>query len=636
MSLFQNLYETYNTVKKDPVLSDSLYPMSHIPDSAHIEIIIDAHGNFKDAKAVSPDDREIVVPVTEKTRTSGCVPYPLCDTIQYVAGDFTEYFPSEKSYFEYEKGNGYLPLLKDWCSKEPHPKNIAVLAYVSKKSVIGDLVAKKILTCDAEKKLKWNGSKDNKLPEIKKLIIRWRVEIPMTYEDAVWKDETLFESWSNYDSAVERRKGLCIVIGEEMPILEQHSAEIRWRKDTAKIISANDSENFVFLGRFSESWQAAEISHEASLKAHSALRWLIRRKKQIYRPNTSDLTVVFWRRSGKELPIACCDTESFFSESERAEIIRSNDIGEIFANRFRMKLSGYKIDNVGSDKNIFVLGLDSASKGRLSMVYYRELAGSEFLERIEKWHSDFAWLQDYGGDLKFYGAPSPENIALAAYGTEAETKKEGVHIKIDEKLKSSTVKRLLPCIIDGRPLPLDLVDSAFKKIVNVLAWRRNEKGQKRQNWEKNLGIACALFKGSHKGGGYQMALETERDSRDYLFGRLLAVAERIERVELSILGENRDTNAERYMQRFSIHPCSTWRQIEVNLVPYEQRLRVSRTGFLINMKNLIDSICNMFKTDEFTNDNPLSGEFLLGYHCQRFAFKKDKEEENKDESQQEN
>ena len=28
----------------------------------------------------------------------------------------------------------------------------------------------------------------------------------------------------------------------------------------------------------------------------------------------------------------------------------------------------------------------------------------------------------------------------------------------------------------------------------------------------------------------------------------------------------------------------------------------------------------MFKGDDFTNDGKLSGEFLLGYHCQRAAL----------------
>ena len=114
-----------------------------------------------------------------------------------------------------------------------------------------------------------------------------------------------------------------------------------------------------------------------------------------------------------------------------------------------------------------------------------------------------------------------------------------------------------------------------------------------------------------------MALETERASRDYLYGRLLAVAERLESVALFVADEKRETNAARLMQRFAERPYSTWLQIEQALVPYKTRLQARRAGFLANMKNLLDEIHSMFKTEEYTNDTQLTGEFLLGYHCQR-------------------
>ena len=39
------------------------------------------------------------------------------------------------------------------------------------------------------------------------------------------------------------------------------------------------------------------------------------------------------------------------------------------------------------------------------------------------------------------------------------------------------------------------------------------------------------------------------------------------------------------------------------------------------MKNELDEIMNLFNHDEFTSDERLSGEFLLGYHLQRIALK---------------
>jgi len=118
-----------------------------------------------------------------------------------------------------------------------------------------------------------------------------------------------------------------------------------------------------------------------------------------------------------------------------------------------------------------------------------------------------------------------------------------------------------------------------------------------------------------------MALEQDRSSRDYLFGRLLAVAENIEGRALYLADEKRDTSVARLMQRFADHPCSTWRTIELSLAPSKTRLRSRSPGFLVNMEKLIDGIIREFIGQDFTREGRLSGEFLLGYHCQRQALR---------------
>lgn len=114
-----------------------------------------------------------------------------------------------------------------------------------------------------------------------------------------------------------------------------------------------------------------------------------------------------------------------------------------------------------------------------------------------------------------------------------------------------------------------------------------------------------------------MALEENRVTRDYLYGRLLAIAENIENLALFVAGEKRDTMAARLMQRFSDRPYSTWKIIELSLTPYKSRLRSRRAGFLFGMETLLDEVMGQFQSNDFTKDSPLSGEFLLGYHCQR-------------------
>ena len=118
-----------------------------------------------------------------------------------------------------------------------------------------------------------------------------------------------------------------------------------------------------------------------------------------------------------------------------------------------------------------------------------------------------------------------------------------------------------------------------------------------------------------------MALETERTTRDYLYGRLLALADHIEGRALHVGGEARDTAAAKLMQRFAQRPFSTWRTIELALAPAKSRLRAKRGGLMHEMEKLHDQIICAFRGDDFLDDSPLSGEFLLGFHCQREALK---------------
>ena len=126
-----------------------------------------------------------------------------------------------------------------------------------------------------------------------------------------------------------------------------------------------------------------------------------------------------------------------------------------------------------------------------------------------------------------------------------------------------------------------------------------------------------------------MALEEDRKTRDYLYGRLLAIAERIEEVALNVGGESRPTTAARLMQRFADRPFSTWRNIELGLQPYMQRLQGKRAGFLANRKKELDSVFAAFLPDDLTSEKPLSGEFLLSYHCQKQYWRTTKSDNNK-------
>ena len=494
---------------------------------------------------------------------------------------------------------------------------VAIYKYLEKGTVIADLISKEVLpTVQNGERIaeSFDGDKKNAPPIFRALpqgqvpmdaFARFRVEGKLV-ETATWESISIREAWISFYQSLLEAEGFCNVTGKKTKLAESHPAKLRHDADKAKLISSNDSTGYTFRGKFFNAEQAAGVSFEVTQKAHSTLQWLIRR--QAFR--SGDQAFVAWATSGKQIPNPCVNSWDFLGDEYQDDVTSpAGDAGQAFALRFQSKLAGYKA-NIADTDDIVVMGLDSATPGRMAITFYRELTGSEFLERIEKWHSDFAWLQNYGKDkndkkkkIIFEGAPAPKDIAWCAYGTKVEGK-NGI------KLLNATVERLLPIIIDGRPVPRDLVEQCARRASNRV-------GLEPWEFEKSLGIACSLFKGFHNERGYKMALEEERNSRDYLYGRLLAVAEKIESMALYFAKEKRGPTAARLMPRFIDRPYSTWRTIEISLTPYKARINAKAPGLLSGYTELLDAICCQFKTDEFTQDSRLSGESLLAYHCQR-------------------
>ena len=67
-----------------------LLPVSHTTQKANVEVNLSGDGEFLSARVLRPDEMTTVIPCTEKSsaRTSGPVPHPLADKLQYIGGFF--------------------------------------------------------------------------------------------------------------------------------------------------------------------------------------------------------------------------------------------------------------------------------------------------------------------------------------------------------------------------------------------------------------------------------------------------------------------------------------------------------------------------------------------------------------------
>jgi CRISPR-associated protein Csd1 len=664
LSWIQKLYETYDRCAGQPQFDKTpLMPVDHAEQQAHIEITLNGSGKFRNATVVSKETT--FIPATEESagRTSAPVAHGLADKLEYLAPESNNtpapetelaatLVPTKPNKSSKRLGEAkdpphslYLEQLRGWVASEPDPHVEAVLRYVEGKTIIADLVKHNVLCVDAEGKLLTRWQISGAPPAIFKVltatagernqrsaVVRWVVELADSEGSAqLWKNPNVQRSWQHFIAKRQKGASLCMVTGKRLASAVNHPKRLRHGADGAKLISSNDNKTgFTFRGRFELPEHAYSVGSMATQKAHNALRWLLAR--QGYK--NGDQAIVAWAVSGHPIPVVVAGTDELHRADDEigleapgtlghgehgpaAPVEYKGDAGQLFVKQLNNMIRGYAA-NLSDREDVVVMALDSATPGRMAITFYRELHASEFLERIQGWHERMAWPQNMGKDRKFVGAPAPRDIAEAAYGR-----------RVDDKLKKSTVERLLPCIVDNRPIPRDLVTACAQQAAHPA-------GKERWEWERCLGVACALVRGSRRERNYQMSLEEGLNSRDYLFGRLLAIAEKIEGHALYLAKETRASTAERMMQRFADHPAATWRVIELALRPYMQRLQSTRPKLLYSWKRLLDDVVSRFELNDFARPGRLDAEFLLGYHCQRAALRwEDPRDQAKEEASQE-
>ena len=264
MSIWQRAVETYDchsdSVGKSFDNHVTLMPISHIIQNAQIEILLDEYGKFKEALDVAKDKKntKTIIPATERSAGRvGDTPcaHPLSDQLRYIA----TYMP--------ERHESYLNQLRAWAESEfSHPKVRAILAYVESGTIVDDLADENIIELDESGK---------PLSKYDKSLIRWRV-MNTGDNDACYKDTSLFDAFIGYYSSLQNKapKKLCMISGKDERITESHPKGTVASAYGAKLISANDSSNFTYRGRFTDSQQAATIGYETSQKAHNALAWV--------------------------------------------------------------------------------------------------------------------------------------------------------------------------------------------------------------------------------------------------------------------------------------------------------------------------------------------------------------------------
>lgn len=592
-----------------------LLPIFHTTVAAHIQVNIDEKGNLLDAQKVSTDDRMTMIQTTAESdsRTANPAPHPFCDNIKYLAGDYKNFVKDDKGkvslYHEL-----YMTNLKKWNESEfSHTKVRAIYEYLKKGTLMNDLIKAKVLELNENgllsEKIKFGETHQSKA--FVRFIVRgdWKKGI----SDKCWEDTSLQKCFIEYCRNTKGKRELDYLTGKIQQISYLHPKGIVNDGHGAKLISSNDDENFTYRGRFSSKEESFAIGRETSQKLHNALKWIIRKQGKKF----DTLTIVTWESSMLEMPSWEEDTEDLFGT--RVQTIESNwDGNPNTAQQFYSALEGYR-NEISHTERMVLMAFDAATTGRLALVEYKILDDTKYLENIRKWHEQCRWIQTKyrnGKSVEYFGIPGVKDIANILYGNENKGLLS-INDKNNRKIYGEIARKLIPCIWDNQKIPRDLVMNAVYKASMPLKYEKN------YNWEKVLTLACSFVKKDRYDRNreeWNMSLDKKCRDRNYLYGRLLAVANEIEERFYYEKNDNdnskRVTNAKRYMTAFSQRPFDTWQVIEENIQPYLSKL--NKKNFF---ESLLHEIHELFDVSEFSKNDRLNGLYLLGYHSQSYELR---------------
>lgn len=609
MAWMQKLCEAYDAAIETSATQEQtpLVPLGFIEKKITYLVLLSEDGQFVSAQELPKQEQSSIVPTTPKaeSRSSSKIePFPLAEQLKYLLCREEEQNP---------RFDQYMENLTRW-SEAPHaPAYLKTLiSYLSAKTLAEDLV--------------------NALSE--KVLTKEKALVCFAINDAdaearLWCRPDLIESWSRFSAEAEDgEKTLCYVTGEQLPAMDKHPKV----EGNAKLISSKDDcFRFQYKGRFTENDSAVKVSSLASTKAHNALKWLTARQGL----RKFGMTFLAWNTNGSPVQVPIADAEGFSDEDDDVPDKPLPDTLENYslslkeaADGYGARLRNYKTETLSSQvqkriNEVDILCLEAATNGRLSITYYQEIPGNIYVDRLRKWYSDCCWELLLASGKQGIASPTTNEIVRAVLGEEQLrlAKQDFGCKKTATKQVRELSLRLLMCITQDAQLPLPYVKQAVCRSRNPLAFTDSKGKWQSFRWAQCLAVTCALIRRSRIDRGIDASdkgiaprLDTANHDRSYLFGRLLAVADRIE--QAATKDYKNPTNAIRLMSRFVNRPAETWLQLHSKLVPYF-KAAITEFHSADAYQSLIGNIEAAFSPIDRACNEPLSELFLVGFYTQQ-------------------
>ena len=573
----------------DKVLQQGMEPLPlfHSTAKAQIELTLSEDGTFQGAVILPEEEAITLIPVTEDSavRGSDISPMPFADKLIYIAGDYGKYSSVDNQ----KQHTAYMEQLEDWRRISPHPATDTLYAYLSKNCLMKDLVQAGILKLGTDGKLcKTSISKTAQSEAFVRFVIAYDDN---TKEKQTWNDKTLHNSFCTYMlTKIEgKEEQLCYATGEMAVPTYKNPVKIRNANDKARLISANDESGFAYRGRFDTKMDVFSIGQIFSQKMHNGLKWLV----STQRSNFETMTVLTWASELQEIPLIFRPYNKIDEGYGPFETLAEY---ETWLEQYFKDIR----ETMGPETKIMVLVLDSAleNKGRVSISYYDEIPANEYLDNLYTWYRYVVGSRfDANAKKMVVKSLTPYDVIYGAYGTE---RTKG--LECDKGIVREHLVKLLPSITRGREFPDYLLDRLLRSASNIDAYKKYS--------HKNIMDALLGVMRLKKKGEIAMGYDPQETNRSYLYGCLLALADKAE-LDVYPMKERSKvvSNARRYWTVFSREPYSTWQIIEERLRSY-----LNRHPYRFWVEKQMRELMAKMSPADFADNSPLDAMYLLGYH----------------------
>lgn len=584
-----------------------------------IELLLSKESDLLEAR-VLPDGETIQFPVTEDSvaRSSGVAPHPLVDSATYVIQDgekrSTAYMKQMENWLAYD-ANDYVQIIRDFL----------------KKPGMLEVVKKKLK--DSEEGGEERSKKSAKSIDFEKVFFTFSIENYEGMKNVSVSENTAlqerYKDYVEYQNAQDpsKEKIICNLSGKEDYLCIKHQPLM----GTARLVSQITANDENYRGRFMTADQSIKIGMETSQKIHlmakyllsgkETRRWLGEQANMVsWFSNDLSNAVAFDPSKSAEMPAGIFEKlmaeQKGKSDAPAIADVMTENIVKSFTNGKRL---------FSDDATYYIAIFDKISNGRVATKYFRTLSASRLKENLVAWQEKYHWRGYSKENRDKVFTPSPRRLVLAAYGVE----RDGfLEISKKDFLKNQ-YQNILTALVEGRSIPEN-----FEKALTVNI-------RHRQNYDHTWMEVkfCALAVLKDKGGFKDAMLNRENTDRSYLFGRLLAL---FERMEAGTFGEKeeRSTNAEKMWTSYTNHPATMMMRLRNLLKPYERKMATSEQnrGLYFKLSRDISEVTNMlhdnYDMDSAEVNRPLDYGFIFGYEAQMrdiFTKRNKEKEEAKEE-----